>query len=98
MLVRKTHSSDSIDGLEYILSTSDEDRYGDRIVQNWDLTNFKRNPVALFNHNPNAPIGTWRNLRVQDAALRGHLQIAPKGTSPRIDEIRRRVEAGVLKE
>jgi HK97 family phage prohead protease len=97
MLVRKTRSSESESGLEFIFSTFDEDRYGDRIVQNWDLKNFNRNPIALFNHNSNAPIGRWKNVRVLDGVLRGELVLAPDGTSPRVDEIRRLTEAGILK-
>jgi hypothetical protein len=34
---------------------------------------------------------------VQDGALRGFLQLAPEGTSPRIDEVIRLVKAGILR-
>jgi HK97 family phage prohead protease len=98
MLVRKTHSSESENGLEFILSTYDEDRYGDRIVQEgWKTDNFKKNPIALLNHDKNFPIGKWKDLRVQDGALRGHLQMAPQGTSSRHDEIRKLIDAGILR-
>src|SRR5262249_32107840 len=39
----------------------------------------------------------WRNLRVENEELRGHLELAPKGTSARIDEIISLVDAGILK-
>jgi HK97 family phage prohead protease/HK97 family phage major capsid protein len=61
------------------------------------LENFKRNPIALFNHNPNFIIGKWENLRVENKELRGRLKIAPKGTSARIDEIRALIDADILK-
>jgi HK97 family phage prohead protease len=51
----------------------------------------------LFNHNPNAIVGRWHNLRVEGDELRGHLELAPKGISARIDELRGLVEAGILK-
>jgi HK97 family phage prohead protease len=37
--------------LEAIFSTADEDRHGEVVVQNWDLKNFKANPVILNSHN-----------------------------------------------
>jgi HK97 family phage prohead protease len=96
-VVHKTHVSTS-SGLEFVLSDASPDRMGDVIVADgWDLTNFKRNPVALFNHNSNFIVGKWANLRVVGDELRGDLQLAPKGTSPRIDEIRALVEADILK-
>ena len=74
------------------------DDYGDVIeASGWDLTNFLRNPIALFNHNADFPIGKWEGLNVKGGALRGHLRLAPRGTSRRIDEIRKLIEAGILR-
>lgn len=92
----KTHIG-SITGKEFILSDDSQDRMGDIIMSDgWDITAFKSNPIALFNHNPNHPIGKWSNLRVENGALRGHLDLAPEGTSARIDEIRKLIDAGIL--
>jgi HK97 family phage prohead protease len=96
-VVVKTHAGD-INGADYVLSDETPDRMGDIIqADGWKLANFKRNPIALFGHNAGFPIGTWKNLRIEDGALRAHLELAPLGTSDRIDEIRRLVEAGILK-
>jgi HK97 family phage prohead protease/HK97 family phage major capsid protein len=93
----KTHSEE-VHGMDFVLSDATPDRMGDIIeVEGWDLENFKRNPIALFNHNPNFPIGKWKNLRTDSDALKGYLELAPKGTSERIDEIRRLIQAGILK-
>ena len=93
----KTHAGD-VNGTEYVLSDETPDRMDDVIMSDgWDLANFKRNPIALFNHRSDFPIGKWRNLRVQDKQLRGHLELAPEGTSERIDEIRRLRDAGILR-
>lgn len=93
----KTHS-ETVNGMEFILSDETPDRMGDVIIsEGWELTSFKKNPIALFNHNPNFPIGKWENLRVEKGSLRGHLRLAPEGTSERIDEIRRLIDAGILK-
>ena len=96
-VVRKTHVSAG-EGLTFVLSDATPDRMGDIIeADGWDLRNFSRNPVALFNHNANFPIGKWANLRVENGELRGDLRLAPAGTSDRIDEIRRLVEADILR-
>ena len=85
------------EGVEFVLSDESIDRMGDVIVAaGWKLDNFKRNPVALFNHKADFVVGKWERLRVDGERLRGHLRFAPAGTSPRIDEIRKLVEAGIL--
>ncbi len=96
LVLRKTTAK--ADGLDFVLSDETPDRYNDVIsADGWQLSNFKKNPIALFNHNSNLPIGNWKGLHVENGALRGTLQLAPKGTSERIDEIRKLVEAGILK-
>jgi len=96
-VVRKTHVSHEA-GMTFVLSDMTPDRMGDVIdADGWDLRNFKKNPVALFNHNANFPIGKWINLRNEKGELRGDLKLAPLGTSDRIDEIRRLVDADILR-
>lgn len=85
-------------GMEFILSDATPDRYGDIILADgWQLENFNKNPIALFGHQSSFPIGTWENVSIKDGALRGFLKMAPEGTSERIDEIGKLIEAGVLK-
>src|SRR6266849_2744197 len=94
----KTHASDHDSGLEFVLSDATCDRYGDAILaEGWDLKNFNPNPIALFNHNSDFPIGRWENLKVKNDALRGHLVLAPAESSPRIGEIHALVNCGVLR-
>ena len=96
-LMHKTHSSD-VEGMEFIMSDATADRFGDIVdPKGWDVSNFLRNPIALAFHDKSFVIGTWENLKTGDTDLRGHLRLAPKGTSPRIDEIRALVEAGILR-
>jgi HK97 family phage major capsid protein/HK97 family phage prohead protease len=86
------------DDLEFVLSDDTKDRYGDVIdPKGWVLDNFKKNPIALFNHNSNFPIGRWENVRVQGGKLIGKLKLAAKGTSDRIDELLSLVEQGILR-
>ena len=91
-------SSSKLKGLECILSDATRDRYGDIIIpEGWDLANFSKNPIALFAHQSSFPIGKWKDLQIKDGALRGTLVMAPEGTSPRIDELRKLIKVGILK-
>jgi HK97 family phage prohead protease/HK97 family phage major capsid protein len=96
-VVHKTHAGE-VKGSTFVLSDQSVDRMGDIIMlDGWKLSNFKRNPIALFGHSSSFPIGTWKDLRVENSELRGELELAPEGTSPRIDEIRRLVDAKILR-
>lgn len=48
--------------IKFVASTATPDRYGDIVDQKgWDLSAYNRNPVVLFNHNPQQmPIGKGR--------------------------------------
>lgn len=95
-VVHKTKETDG--GLEYILSDATPDRYDDIIMTSgWELENFNKNPIALFAHQGSFPVGSWKDVRIEDNALRGTLVLAKEGTSPRIDEIRKLVDADILR-
>lgn len=88
----------SRDGLEFVLSDETVDRMGDIVnADGWVLTNFKKNPIALFGHNSTFPIGTWSNLRVEGGKLKGRLVPAERGTSARIDELLSLLDQDVLR-
>ena len=59
--------------------------HGDIVVQNWKLTNFKKNPVYLDSHNYNSIehiIGKVNKIKVKDNKLEGDIEFAmanPKG-------------------
>src|SRR5690348_5156488 len=66
------------DPLEYVMSDGTVDRVGDIIEpRGWQIENFKKNPIALFNHNPNFPLGTWKDVRVENNKLIGRLELGP---------------------
>lgn len=85
------------DPMEFVLSTDEVDRMGDIVEQNWDLSAFKANPIALYQHNSDLPIGTWKNVKVVGGKLLGKLQLAAEGTSPLIDTVRSLVSQKILK-
>jgi HK97 family phage prohead protease/HK97 family phage major capsid protein len=97
-LVEKT-AAGKVDGsLTYVLSDATIDRYGDIIEPDgWQLDWFRANPVALFNQLPNQVVGNWRNVRVENEKLIGDFQPAPAGTTQQADEVRRLIEANVLR-
>lgn len=96
-LIRKASPGGS-DGMEFVLSDATVDRYGDSIVaKGWDLASFERNPIALFGHSHDYPIGRWSDLRVEGGKLIGRLNLAARGTSARIDELIGLVEQGILR-
>jgi HK97 family phage prohead protease len=97
-VIRKTTVAAG-DGLSYVMSDDTVDRMGDVInPDGWELDHFKgTNPVALFNHNSNFPIGQWTDVRVEKNRLIGKLKLAERGTSDRINEIISLVRQGVLR-
>jgi HK97 family phage prohead protease len=96
-VVHKTHAA-KVEGMEFVMSDETPDRMDDIIMSDgWELDNFRKNPIALFGHRSDFPIGKWHNLRVENKSLRGKLELAPAGTSERIDEIRKLIDAGILR-
>ena len=96
-VVHKTHAA-KVSDMEFVMSDETPDRMDDIIMSDgWELDNFKRNPIALFGHRSDFPIGKWTNLRVEGKQLKGKLELAPAGTSERIDEIRKLIEADILR-
>lgn len=96
-LIYKASTNDSPDPWEFVMSTADVDRYDEIVKQDWDLRQFKKNPIALWGHNQSAPIGTWENVRVEGDRLIGRLKLAAHGTSRFIDTLWSLVEQRVLR-
>lgn len=86
------------DSYDFVLSTEAPDRVGDIVViSGLDTKNFESNPVALYMHNHQEPIGVWSNLKKANGALTGRLNLASKGTSKLIDFAHSMIEQGMLK-
>lgn len=97
-VIHKIHAEKVGKDFEFVLSDATPDRYGDIILaEGWDLENFNKNPIALFGHRSDFAIGKWENVRVVKGQLRGFLKLAPEGTSDRIDEIRKLIDADILR-
>jgi HK97 family phage prohead protease/HK97 family phage major capsid protein len=97
-MLKRTSAGKVAGALSYVLSDASVDRYGDVIEPSgWLLDSFRSNPIALFNHSPNQPIGRWRNIRVEDERLVADFEPAAKGTSQRADEIISLIEQDILR-
>jgi HK97 family phage prohead protease len=85
------------DPLDFVMSDGSVDRMGDVIEPDgWQLDGFRRNPIALFGHDPRFPIGKWRDVGVRKGQLTGSLELM-EPVSDRLREIHTAVEAGVLR-
>lgn len=86
------------DPYEFIMSDESVDRMNDVIkADGWDLSDFKKNPIALFGHNHSQPVGVWENVRVEGKKLIGRLRLATRGTSEMIDTLHGLVEQRIIK-
>jgi HK97 family phage major capsid protein/HK97 family phage prohead protease len=96
-IVRKSRIAEPSSDLEYVLSDSTVDRYGDVVdVTGWEPASLKGHVSALFNHQADFVVGKWIDLRVERGGLRGRFVPAAKGTSARIDEVISLSEQGLL--
>jgi HK97 family phage prohead protease len=91
------HQSEA-DPFEFVLSDESVDRMGDVIrADGWDLTAFRKNPIALMGHSHEQILGVWENVRVEGKRLIGRLKMAKPGTSPLVDTVRSLIDQRILK-
>ena len=91
--VEDSNSGDSIT-IRGLASTNSVDRAGDVILQTaWlkGLENYKKNPIILFNHNYDQPIGRAADIRVTDKGLELVAKI-----SAAADDVYQLVKEGIL--
>lgn len=85
------------DPWEFTLSDPTPDSYGDIVEPDWRLSQFQRNPIALWMHDHRTPIGVWENVRMEGDKLKGRLKLAARGTSEFIDTLWSLVEQRILR-
>ena len=61
-----------------------------------DLTNYRANPVVLWQHNPDQPVGRATDLVVEGDRIRARITFAPAGVSAKADEVRGLVKNGIV--
>jgi HK97 family phage prohead protease len=83
---------------DFIASTSDVDRDGDVLEQDWDLDAFKANPVCLFAHDSDdLPIGKAVDVAVRNGQLECTIQFSTADLNPLAEQVWRNVREGVLR-
>lgn len=87
----------SDDEVEVTLSTSALARDGHILEPTGcDLTNYRANPVVLWQHNPDQPVGRATDVVVEGDRIRARITFAPAGISAKADEIRGLVKTGIV--
>jgi HK97 family phage prohead protease len=84
--------------IRFIGTTESEDRTGDVIeVDGWELSNFTKNPVFLWDHTPSlGPIGKVKQIIREGASLLFDVEFASKEVSEFADRMFKLFEAGFL--
>lgn len=94
----ETKATPSADGtVSFVASTATEDRMGDTIDQNgWDLRAYRKNPIILFGHNHDQPVGRAKRVEVRNGSLEIDIEYMPEEVSPFAAMIGRMANAGFL--
>lgn len=74
--VKDANGEDS-DKFSVVMSTANQDRHGDIVMQEWELDNFTKNPVLLDSHNYYSIehiLGRVLNPRLEDGKLKGDVE------------------------
>ncbi len=83
--------------VEVIISTSTLARDGHILEPSGcDLSNYQANPIVLWQHNPDVPVGRASDLTVASDKIRALITFAPSGISPKADEVRGLVKNGIV--
>lgn len=83
---------------EYVASDETVDRYGDVIrVAGWELKNYRANPIILFAHQKDNPVGTAARVWVESLKLMVRIKMADEGTSPFIDTLRKLMDQKIVR-
>lgn len=100
-LIAKTKSSSDEDAGSFksVVSTSDQDRQGEKVNQNgWDLTFYKGNPVVLWAHDyASLPIGVCTSIGLVDGKLVAEGKWAPADANPFAQQVRRLYDLGMVR-
>ena len=84
--------------IEVTLCTSTSDALDGDVwdMEGVDLTRFLEHPIVLWNHDMAVPFGRASNLSVSASRITARVTFPGEGVSPKADEIRKLVKAGIV--
>lgn len=83
---------------EFVASDETIDRYGDIVrASGWELKNYKKNPIVLFGHQHDNPVGKAIKTWVDGTKLMVQIKLAAEGTSTFIDTLRKLVDQDIVR-
>lgn len=86
------------DEVEVVMSTATLGRDGHVLLpQGCRLDNYRKNPIVLWLHNPDAPIGNAENIAVTANQITARVRFAPPEVSAKAREILGLTKAGVIR-
>lgn len=86
------------DEVEVRMSTASIARDGHILVpQGCLLDNYRANPIWLWQHDPEHPIGTAEDIQIGADDITARVRFAPVGVSRKADEIRGLVKSGIVR-
>jgi HK97 family phage prohead protease len=92
-----TAAADVQTSFKWTMNDGLRDRAGDVVMASGvSLDSFKSNPIALFQHSPNHPIGTWSGVHAEHGRLKGTLNLATAAI-PLAESVRKMISAGVVR-
>lgn len=81
-----------------VMSSPKIDRVGDSIIQaGWDLADFQANPVMLYEHRHDEPVGVWQDVKIEGGNLTGTPVFHPADLNPFADRLGKMYSGGWLK-
>lgn len=89
-------ASDSESGtFEVVITTENLDRYQEVIkLDGWDLTHYRNNPVVLWGHDHNSPIGVATSIDIADGKMVAKGKFAP---TEKAQEVRKLYDFGIIR-
>jgi HK97 family phage prohead protease len=88
-------ATESGDDGTFVLNEATPDRVGDIIeAKGWVLDDFEKNPIALWMHDHEKPIGTWENVHVKGKQLIGSLKLGSTNLARMAKQL---LDDGILK-
>src|SRR6185312_2457789 len=96
-LVAETQTLADLRQVRVVCSTDQVDRAGEVIVQGGiDLTNYRSNPIVLWQHDPEQPIARAIDIGVVAGKLQALVQFPDAGVSAKAVEVYGLIKAGVV--